>query len=340
MHKAIAMPCLPIRRPRAILMLALLALLALLATHAASAKDTGIAYVSSEKDHAITLIDLKTLAVVGVIKTCKRPRHMKLIEGNTKLMVACSDSSKADIIDIATGKSVARIAFGDDPEVFDLSLDGKTAYLSAEDEGALTVVDVATGKSLKSIPVGKEPEGVLTSPDGKRVYVTSEVANMVHVVDPVAGTVLKNIAVGKRPRRMILAADGAELWVTNELGSSVSIVSTKDLTVIDTLKFEIKGMRADDISPVGIALAPDGKTAYVALGRANHVAWVDVASRKVTNTVLVGKRAWYVALTRDGSRMFVANGLSDDVTVIDVAAAKALKSIPVGRVPYGVVIDD
>ena len=104
--------------------------------------------------------------------------------------------------------------------------------------------------------------------------------------------------------------------------------------------FEIKGMRADDITPVGIALAPDAKTAYVSLGRANHVAWVDVATRKVTNTVLVGKRAWYVAVTRDGSRLFVANGLSDDVTVVDVPGAKAIKTIPVGRVPYGVVIDD
>ena len=306
----------------------------------AFAKDSGKVFVSSEKDNALTVIDSKTLAVNGVIKTCKRPRHMKLIEGNTRLMVACGDSSKADIIDIATGKSVARIPFGDDPEVFDLSLDGKTAYLSAEDEGALTVVDVATGKSIRSVPVGKEPEGVLTSPDGKRVYVTSEVANMVHVVDPEAGKVLKNIAVGKRPRRMVLAADGKELWVTNELGASISIVSTAGLSVIDTLKFEIKGMRADDITPVGIALAPDGKTAYVGLGRANHVAWVDVASRKVTNTVLVGKRAWYVAVTRDGSRLFVANGLSDDVTVVDVAQVKALKTIPVGRVPYGVVIDD
>ncbi len=328
----------PLRRRYAGCVLLIAFGLALAAT--AHAKDSGKVFVSSEKDNALTVIDAKTMVVTGVIKTCKRPRHMKLIEGNTKLMVACGDSNKADIIDVASGKSVARIAFGDDPEVFDLSLDGKTAYLSAEDEGALTIVDVATGKSLKSVPVGKEPEGVLTSPDGKRVYVTSEVANMIHVVDPVAGTVIKNIAVGKRPRRMILAADGAELWVTNELGSSVSIVSTKDLNVIETIKFEIKGMRADDISPVGIALAPDGKTAFVGLGRANHVAWVDVASRKVTNTVLVGKRAWYVALTRDGSRMFVANGLSDDVTVVDVAAVKALKSIPVGRVPYGVVIDD
>ena len=150
----------------------------------------------------------------------------------------------------------------------------------------------------------------------------------------------KSIPVGKRPRRLVLTPDGRELWVSNELGSSVSIVSTKDLSVVQTIAFEIKGMRPDDITPVGMAVSPDGKTMYVCLGRANHVAWVDVASRKVTQTVLVGKRAWYVAVTRDGRRLFVANGLSDDVTVVDVAQAKALKSIPVGRVPYGVVIDD
>ena len=43
----------------------------------AQAKDSGLAYVSSEKDHAITLVDLKTLAVVGTIPTCRRPRHMQ-----------------------------------------------------------------------------------------------------------------------------------------------------------------------------------------------------------------------------------------------------------------------
>ena len=178
------------------------------------------------------------------------------------------------------------------------------------------------------------------SPDGSRVYVTSEVANMVHVIDPAAGKVVKNIQVGKRPRRFALTADGAELWVTSELGASVSIISTGDLSVVQTINFEVKGMRPDDITPVGLTLSRDGKTMFVALGRASHVAFVDVASRKTTKLVLVGKRAWNVTLNRDGSRLFVANGLSDDVTVIDVAQAKAIKTIPVGRVPYMVVVDD
>jgi YVTN family beta-propeller protein len=179
---------------------------------------------------------------------------------------------------------------------------------------------------------------VKTSPDGKLVYVTSEVANMVHVIDAASGKLLKNIAVGKRPRRMAFTPDGAQLWVSNELGASLSVISTKDHAVIATVPLELKGARAEDITPVGVAMARDGKTLFVAMGRANHVGFVDVASRKLVKTVLVGRRAWHVAPTKDDSRLVVTNGLSDDVTIVDVAGAKALKSVPVGRVPYMSVI--
>jgi YVTN family beta-propeller protein len=137
---------------------------------------------------------------------------------------------------------------------------------------------------------------------------------------------------------MALTPDGKELWVTNELDASVTIVATADHSVIATLKFEVKGARAEDITPVGIQMTRDGKRAFVALGKANHVAFVDVAARKVTHLVLVGKRAWNVTLDKAEARLWVVNGLSDDVTVVDVAAAKPIKSIPVGRVPYGLVI--
>ena len=297
----------------------------------------GTAYVSSEKDNSLTLIDMASLTVKGMIATCKRARHVQMTP-DAKIMVACTDSNAADIIDPASGKSLRRVPLGQEPEAFDISPDGKTIYVSNEDEGAASFVDAASGKVLHSVKVGKEPEGVKVSADGKTVYVTSEVASMVHVIDTATAKVVKNIKVGKRPRRMALTPDGKELWVTNELDASVSIVSTANHDVIGTIKFEVKGARATDITPVGIQITRDGKRAFVALGRANHVAFIDVPGRKVTNQVLVGKRAWNVTLDKAEARLIVVNGLSDDVTVVDVAGAKALKSIPVGRVPYGVVI--
>ena len=293
--------------------------------------------MSSEKDQALTLIDLATLSVKGTIPTCKRGRHLQLTPDG-KIMVACTDSNAADLIDPASGKSLRRIPLGDEPEAFDLSPDGRTIYVSNEDAGEASFIDAVSGKVLQSVKVGKEPEGVKVSADGKTLYVTSEVASLVHVIDVASAKIVKNVKVGKRPRRMAITPDGKELWVTNELDASVSIVNTADHTVAATLKFQVKGARAEDISPVGIAMTRDGKRAFVSLGKANHVAFVDVAARKVTDLVLVGKRAWNVTLDKAEARLYVVNGLSDDITVVDVAGAKAIKSIPVGRVPYGLVV--
>jgi len=164
------------------------------------------------------------------------------------------------------------------------------------------------------------------------------VANSVHVIDTASRKLVKTIAVGQRPRRMALSPDGKELWVSNELGASISIISTAEQKVVHTLTLDLKGARASDITPVGLLIGRDGKRAYVAMGRANHVAFIDVASRQITERVLVGRRAWGLALSQDESRLYVVNGLSDDLSVVDVKAARALKSVPVGRVPHTVVL--
>ena len=70
------------------------------------------------------------------------------------------------------------------------------------------------------------------------------------------------------------------------------------------------------------------------------VAVVDVASRKVRDYILVGKRPWGLALSRDEKTLYVANGLSDDLTIINAVSLKVVKSVPVGMVPYGILIDD
>ena len=305
---------------------------------AAIAANTGKVFVSSEKDNTLVTVDAAKGEVLAAPLICKRPRHMQLTADRAQLLVACSDDHRVVIWDIAGNKVVARLDVGEDPEMFDLSPDGRMLYVSNEEDSALTAFDMGKRKKAFEVKVGGEPEGVKASADGKLVYVTSEVASLVHVVDVATRKIVKNIPVGKRPRRFLLA--GSELWVTNELEGSVSIVRTSDHTVQGSIAFKPQGMRTEDVTPVGMALSPDGKTAYVGLGRANHVAVVDVASRQVKGYVLVGKRAWGLGLSRDGKRLYVANGLSDDLSIVDTDAMKAIKTLKVGRVPHSVVVDD
>ncbi|WP_273454053.1 beta-propeller fold lactonase family protein, partial [Nevskia ramosa] len=170
------------------------------------------------------------------------------------------------------------------------------------------------------------------------VYATSEVANTVHVIDVATKAIKANISVGNRPRRFALTADGAQLWVSNELSGTLSIIDTKTNAVIGEIKFEPKGFRAEDITPVGILMTKDGSTAYVTMGSANHIAKVDVKSRAVKGYLLTGGRPWGIALSKDEKTLYVTNGQSDDMAVIDTDSFKVTKAVPAGRVPYTVGI--
>jgi YVTN family beta-propeller protein len=190
------------------------------------------------------------------------------------------------------------------------------------------------------VPTGAEPEEVFVSEDGKTVYVTSEVGDIVHMVDAKGGHVVQDVVVVTRPRRFAATPDRKELWVTTELSGEVYIIGRGKFEVSGKIEFLPPGMRKSDVTPVGLVMTKDGKTAYVTLGHAAHVAAVDVATRKVTGYILVGKRSWGITLTKDESKLFVANGFGDDVTIIDARTQKAIVSVTVGRIPWGIVIDE
>lgn len=120
----------------------------------------------------------------------------------------------------------------------------------------------------------------------------------------------------------------------------VDIIDTRANKVIESIEFLPRGFRRSEVTPVDLLITRDGTTAFVALGRANHVAVVDVATRRVEDYILVGKRPWGLALTRDEKLLYVANGLSDDLSIIDVAERRVIKSVPVDLIPYGILIDD
>ena len=305
----------------------------------ASAKNTGFIYITSEKSSTLTVLNLNN-ELVKTAHTCARPRGMHYNADRTGLIIACGDDDTIAVYDIATLKLVTRYRDVKDPETFALHPDGKHIYISNEDDSECSVLDLDTGEITAHYPMGAEPEGVQISADGKFVWVAAEAANLVHVIDVDKGTMIKSILTDTRPRRFAMVPDGKEIWVSAEIGGVVDIIDTQTYQQIGRIEFLPPGMLREQVTPVDLLITKDGKEAYVSLGRSNHVAVVDVASRRVLDYILVGQRPWGLQLNRDESRLYVANGLSDDVTVIDTSSYQPIVSVPVGEVPYGIIVDD
>jgi YVTN family beta-propeller protein len=120
----------------------------------------------------------------------------------------------------------------------------------------------------------------------------------------------------------------------------VSIIDPAKYEVKQKIEFKIAGMRAEPIQPVGINITRDGKTGFVALGPANHVAVVDGMTHQVTKYLLVGQRVWHMALTPDERYLMTTNGTSNDLSIIDVATLKVVNTIQVGQQPWGIAISE
>jgi len=188
------------------------------------------------------------------------------------------------------------------------------------------------------VPVGVEPEGMGVSPDGKILVATSETTSMAHFIDTKSFAVADNVLVGSRPRYAQISADGKQVWVSSEVGGSVSVIDVGTHKIIGKITFQIPGVEAAAIQPVGVKLTRDGKLGFVALGPANRVAVVNAETFEVSKYLLVGQRVWQLGFNPDETRLYTTNGASNDISVIDMAALKVIKLITVGEAPWGVAV--
>ncbi|HEX3803985.1 MAG TPA: alkaline phosphatase family protein [Solirubrobacteraceae bacterium] len=125
-----------------------------------------------------------------------------------------------------------------------------------------------------------------------------------------------------------------EVWVTESGTNTVSVFNPSTKKVAQTI---VVG-----IYPHGIAITPDGSTAYVAntgpntgKGGSQTVSVIDTATYAVTNTIEVGEAPQVVAVSPDGSR--VAVSCADGIFEIATSDGNVTKSRVDFHNPHGVV---
>jgi YVTN family beta-propeller protein len=237
------------------------------------------------------------------------------------------------VVNTATGKVVAHLQAGSDPEQFDLSRDGRRLFISNEDSGTLSVIDAGSGALLATIPVGREPEGVRVSPDGQWVLVTSEGDSAVSIINTRALKVIRTARVGTRPRDLAWAPDSASAYVTGEADSTIHWVTIPGGESRELLQLP----RTD--RPMGVIHDAVRRRLYVSTGHGGSVAIIDLTgAARLVASVQVGTRPWGIALSKDGRELYTANGPSNDVSVINTTTGTVIHTIPVGKGPWGVAV--
>src|SRR3989475_7030620 len=74
---------------------------------------------------------------------------------------------------------------------------------------------------------------------------------------------------------------------------------------------------------------------FVTNEKSDNVTVIDAATRKVIQSIPVGKRPRGVAVSPDGRRVYVTNSNSDTLSVIDARSLAVLSTVPAGGEPEG-----
>ena len=153
-------------------------------------KGSNIAFVSSESDREIEVVDIGNLAaptVTARIPVSGNPTDMLLNRAQTRLFVSEDNSDRVSVIDTSTDRVLETIRTtapagvlrgpaqlpGAAPNSLALSPDEHTLYVTNGGMNAIAVISLQPGqphKVLGLIPTGWYPQSISLSRDGKTIY--------------------------------------------------------------------------------------------------------------------------------------------------------------------------
>ncbi len=278
---------------------------------------------------------LFSLALVSSLQAAPTPANSLLVLSKGDHMLA--------IVDPKTLEVVARVPSGPDPHEVVASSDGKLAFISNYGGGAyntITVVDLVAQKNLPVIDLGplRGPHGLMFV-NGK-VWFTAEAAKVIGSYDPATQKIDWVLGTGQNRTHMV--------WVSNDAGHVVtSNISSASLTFAEKNTRSGPGGRSQtdwDETVVavgrgaeGFDVSPDGKELWAANAQDGTISVVNVAEKKVVDTLTFNVRsANRLKFTPDGRLIFVSLLSGSDVVVIDAATRKEVKRLTTGRGAEGI----
>jgi YVTN family beta-propeller protein len=201
--------------------------------------------------------------------------------------------------------------------------DNGTVYALNEALNQVYALEPGSLKFLAAVNTGSNPHSCCFGDDRRHLYISNWGSNSVTVIDTKTNAHIRDIRVGIRPNDMALAPDG-RLFVTCAGDNTVHVIQTRSLEkatsgptratrppegVREVLNTALEPTELEGSSPVGVTVAPDGKTLFVANADNNDVMVADISNPAETHITGFIPTGWYPTSVAAGEdKLFIAVG--------------------------------
>jgi DNA-binding beta-propeller fold protein YncE len=243
------------------------------------------------------------------------------------LVVANKNEATASVIDVASGRTLARLRTGTGPHEAAVSHDGRWAVIADYGDVAtvgrtLTVIDLDALAVARTISLGeyRRPHGIAFLPGDTVVAVTVEANQAIALVDFRTGAVT-SIRTGENGTHMLgVPRDGRMVYTAN-MGSGT-------VTAID---LQTRTARSARVAPrsEGIAVLPDGSQVWVGSNDHHTVTVMDARTLTPIDTLPAPGMPYRLNVGADGRHVIVTNPMANMVRVFDPATRRELAAIEI-----------
>jgi DNA-binding beta-propeller fold protein YncE len=208
----------------------------------------GLLYVTTELDQAITLIDPKTLKIVGSIPTGQPQSHMlALSHDGRRGYTANVGPGTVSVLDIPARKTLAIIPISGATQRISISTDDRWVFTADQKEPRLAVIDTATNQVKSWVPLDGLGYGSAPTPDGRWLLIAIPDKNKVDVIDLKTMKAAPSVAVCSDPQETLARPDGKTAYV--------SCAGSSQVAEIDLASWKVARLIATGKSTDGLAWA-------------------------------------------------------------------------------------
>jgi|UPI00047CA94C YVTN family beta-propeller protein len=199
-------------------------------------KNSGMLFVTTELDKSVSIIDPKTLKIVGSVPTGQEQSHMLVLSKDGKRgYTANVGPGTVSVLDMVGRKTLAVIPISGNTQRINISRDGSMVFTADQKKPQLAVIDTATNKVKSWVELPAVGYGTATTPDGRWLLVALRGAKQVAVVDLKTLKNAKTIDVAGGPSEILVSPDGRKAYVACNFSNQVSVIDLGSWTVAQTI---------------------------------------------------------------------------------------------------------
>ncbi len=192
----------------------------------------GLLYVTTELDRSVTIIDPRTLKIVGAVPTGQPESHMLVISRDGRRgYTANVGPGTVSVLDLDSRKTLAVVPVAPHVQRISLSSDGRMVFTSDQTQPRLAVIDAASNKIERWVKLPAPGYGTAPTHDGRWLLAAIPKTNQVAVVNLGTMEVARTIDVPRAPQEVLVKPDDRAAYVSCDASGQIAEISVSEWKV-------------------------------------------------------------------------------------------------------------